>query len=210
MAKHTNVEEYIAGFPEGTQKLLQQVRKAIQKAAPEAVETISYNMPAFSQNGILVYFAGYENHIGFYPTSSGIREFSEEIKEYKNSKGAIQFPLDARIPVDLIQRIVKFRLKECIQKANLKNQRTCPKGHHYVKSSSCLVCPICEKARLKNTDWGAGLSAPARRALESAGITNAKKLTKFSEKELLQLHGLGPSSIPILKTMLKEEGLNFK
>jgi len=210
MAKHSSVEAYIAGFPIATQKLLQKVRKAIQQAAPKAVEIISYNMPAFSQNGILVYFAGYDHHIGFYPTSSGIREFSEEIKEYKNSKGAIQFPLNAKLPLDLIQQIVKFRLEECQQKALNKNQRTCPEGHQYIKSSSCPVCPICDKAKKKSPSWSSGLSAPARRALESAGINHAKTLATYSEQELLQLHGLGPASIPILKMILEDQGLHFK
>lgn len=110
--KAENIDEYISGFPKETQKLLKQMREIIAKAAPDAVEVISYGMPAFKQDGVLVYFAGYAKHIGFYPTSSGIANFQKEISAYKNSKGAIQFPLDKALPVALITKIVKFRVKE--------------------------------------------------------------------------------------------------
>lgn len=118
--KFKTVDEYLSAFPATTQKLLQEVRQAIKKAAPKAEEMISYNMPAFKFHGALVYYAAYKNHIGFYPTSSGIRVFKEELKNYKTSKGAIQFPVDKPIPLNLISRIVKFRAKENLEKEMAK------------------------------------------------------------------------------------------
>ena len=106
------IDAYIAGFPETTQSLLKQVRGIIRKAAPDAQEVISYGMPAFKQKKVQVYFAGYKEHIGFYPTASGIAAFKKEISKYKNSKGAVQFPLDRLLPEKLITDMVKFRLKE--------------------------------------------------------------------------------------------------
>jgi uncharacterized protein YdhG (YjbR/CyaY superfamily) len=113
--KFKDADSYIAVFPEGTQKKLQQLRSIIKKAAPTAEEVISYNMPAYKLNGILVYFAGYENHLGFYPTSSPMQVFKEELTCYKTSKGAIQFLLDEKLPSDLIKRIVQFRIEQTQQ-----------------------------------------------------------------------------------------------
>ena len=121
--KFKDTDEYISVFPETTQKILQQVRNTIKKAAPKAAEVISYNMPAFKQNTVLVYFAGYKKHIGFYPTSSGIAAFKQEFSNYKWSKGAVQFPIDKPLPISLITRIVKFRVKENLEKANLKLEK---------------------------------------------------------------------------------------
>jgi uncharacterized protein YdhG (YjbR/CyaY superfamily) len=113
---YTNIDEYIDGFPQDTQKVLQEIRDIITKAAPEAEEKISYNMPAFFQNGILVYFAAYKNHVGFYPTANGIENFKAEFTSYTHSKGAVQFPLKEALPRDLITRIVKFRLDHNLNK----------------------------------------------------------------------------------------------
>lgn len=107
-----NVDEYIANFPEETQKVLGQVRAAILKAAPKAEETISYAMPAYKFYGFLVYFAGYKNHVGFYSLPSGSAAFKKELSVYKSGKGSVQFPLGARMPLALITKIVKFRVKE--------------------------------------------------------------------------------------------------
>ena len=106
------VDEYISGCPEQLQAKLKELREAIRKAAPEAEEIISYRMPAYRLNGVLVYFASQKNHIGFYPTSSGVNAFREELAAYKTSKGAIQFPVDKPIPLKLVSTIVKFRVKE--------------------------------------------------------------------------------------------------
>ena len=110
------IDQYIFDFPEAVQTKMQQLRKVINKAAPDAQEVISYKIPAFKLNGILVYFAGYKNHIGFYPTSKGIEAFKEELTDYKWSKGAIQFPLDKPLPVNLIEKIVKSRVKDVNEK----------------------------------------------------------------------------------------------
>lgn len=116
----TNVNDYIALFPPETQLLLEQVRSVIQQAAPEAQEVISYGMPAYKLKGILVYFAGYKNHIGFYPTGKGIESFKKEISGYKSGKGSVQFPLDKPIPLNLIAEMVRFRVIENMEKAEAK------------------------------------------------------------------------------------------
>jgi uncharacterized protein YdhG (YjbR/CyaY superfamily) len=110
-----DIDEYIRSFPKEIQKLLNEVRAAIKSAAPEATETISYQIPTFYLNGNLVHFAAFKNHIGFYPATSGISAFKDELKEYKSAKGSVQFPLDEPLPIDLIKRIVKFRVKENTQ-----------------------------------------------------------------------------------------------
>jgi len=107
------VDSYIATFPLVTQKLLQQIREAILSAAPRAEESISYGMPAYKINGKpLVYFAGYKNHIGFYATPTGHKEFETELSHYKQGKGSVQFPINEDLPTDLISRIVTFRVQE--------------------------------------------------------------------------------------------------
>jgi uncharacterized protein YdhG (YjbR/CyaY superfamily) len=106
------IDEYIVTFPKEKQAILQQIRAAIKEAAPEAQETISYKMPAFKQNGILVWFAAFKEHIGFFPKVSAIEAFKTELSEYTLSKGTIRFPLDKPMPYDLIKRIVKFRIIE--------------------------------------------------------------------------------------------------
>lgn len=116
----TDVDSYIAGFPAATQKLLTQTRATIIKAAGGAEEVISYQMPAYKLHGMLVFFAGYQHHIGFYPTASSIESFKKELSAYKWSKGAVQFPLDKPLPLALITKIVKFKVKENKTKAALK------------------------------------------------------------------------------------------
>jgi uncharacterized protein YdhG (YjbR/CyaY superfamily) len=107
-----NTDEYISQFPVKQQKALEEIRKAIKAAAPKAEEVISYSMPAYKLNGMLVYFAGYENHIGFYPTPSGIEAFKKELAVYKSAKGSVQFPIDQPLPLALIKKMVQFRIKE--------------------------------------------------------------------------------------------------
>ncbi len=107
-----SVDQYIAAFPPEIQKVLTQLRATIKEAAPDAEETISYQMPAYKLQGMLVYFAGYKNHIGFYPGSSGIAAFTNEISGYKTSKGTVQFPVDQPLPLELITRMVNFRVNE--------------------------------------------------------------------------------------------------
>jgi len=114
--KFQNIDEYISLFPKEVQTLLESLRLTIRKAAPNTEETISYQMPTFKLNGNLVHFAAYKNHIGFYPAPSGIEAFKKELSKYKSSKGAVQFPLDKKLPRGLITKIVKFRVKEDLAK----------------------------------------------------------------------------------------------
>ena len=114
--KINTIDEYIATFPMNLQIVLQEIRQTIRDSAPEAKEAISYRIPTFKLNGNLVHFAAYKNHIGFYPTSSPIEAFKEELSSYKTNRGTIRFPLDEPIPFDLIKRIVRFRVKENLAK----------------------------------------------------------------------------------------------
>ena len=106
------IDDYISGFPAETQKALRQMRKAIKAAAPGAEEAIKYGVPTFVLNGNLVHFAGFKNHIGFYPGPSGIAKFKNELSKYKGAKGSVQFPLEEPMPLALVTRIVKFRVGE--------------------------------------------------------------------------------------------------
>lgn len=114
--QYKTVDEYMNAFPEHIQQILEKMRQTIRKAAPEAFEGISYQMPTFKLNGNLVYFAAFKKHIGFYPTSSGIEAFKDELSAYKKGKGSVQFPLDKPIPYDLVEKIVLFRVKENLTK----------------------------------------------------------------------------------------------
>ena len=111
-----SIDEYIATFPEETQKILLEIRAAIKAAAPNAEEKISYQMPTFFLKGNLVHFAAFKNHIGFYPTPSGIQAFKKELSMYEGAKGSVQFPIDKPLPLELIRKIVKFRVVENLKK----------------------------------------------------------------------------------------------
>lgn len=117
---YESIDDYISKCPLSVQEKLHTLRKVIKESAPDAMEKISYQMPTFAQHGNLVHFAAFKNHIGFYPTSSGITSFLHELSDYKTSKGAIQFPLDKPLPYELITRIVKFRVAENIKRAEIK------------------------------------------------------------------------------------------
>ncbi|TAK35957.1 MAG: hypothetical protein EPO28_13985 [Saprospiraceae bacterium] len=120
MEKAKNIDLYIAGFPKEVQLILKQVRATIMAAAPKASETIAYAMPAYKLNGPLVYFAAFKNHIGFYATPTGHEAFAKELAAYKQGKGSVQFPLSQPVPLDLIARIVRFRVAENLGKAARK------------------------------------------------------------------------------------------
>ncbi len=122
MTKPANVDEYIAGFSKEIQQLLEKIRATIKKAAPQAEEVISYSMPAYKWNGMLLYFAAHTKHIGFYPAGSGIAAFKNELSRYKDAKGSVQFPLDKPLPTGLIAKIVQFRMKENLQKIKTKKK----------------------------------------------------------------------------------------
>src|SRR5512133_2452972 len=111
-AKFTTIDEYITGFPEKTRGILEKLRATIAKSAPDAEETINYGIPTFTLNGNLVHFAAFKNHIGFYPTPSGIEAFRKDLSVYEGAKGSVKFPLEKPLPYDLISKIVKFRVTE--------------------------------------------------------------------------------------------------
>ncbi len=117
MDKITTVDEYILQFSSEVQEILQALRKLVKDTVPEAQEKISYQMPTYYLNGNLVHFAAYKNHIGFYPTPSGIEAFKDELSNYKGAKGSVQFPIDKPMPFDLIRKMVEFRVMENKDKA---------------------------------------------------------------------------------------------
>lgn len=184
--KFKDIDSYIDGFPPHIKTLLTKVRDTIRQAAPEAQEAISYQMPTFKLNGNLVHFAAFKNHIGFYPAPRAIEKFREELAAYKGAKGSVQFPLDKEIPYDLITRIVQYRVKQNAAKTAVKGAKSKPVETAF-----------------------SSLGAPAKRALESKGIKTPKDLSKFTEAEILQLHGMGPSSMSKLRSALQEAGLSF-
>lgn len=123
MTPPKNIDEYIALFPGDVQEILQKMRETIKKAAPNAEETINYQMPTFTLDGNLVHFAAFKNHIGFYPTPTGIENFKKELSLYEGAKGSVKFPLDKPIPYALVGKIVKFRVKENLARAEAKKTK---------------------------------------------------------------------------------------
>jgi uncharacterized protein YdhG (YjbR/CyaY superfamily) len=123
MNQPKSIDDYIAAFPTEVQARLQKLRATIKKAAPGAEETVSYQIPTFRLKGNLVHFAAFKEHIGFFPTSTGISEFQKELAIYRSGKGSVQFPLHKPIPFGLIGRIVKFRAKENLERAQAKERK---------------------------------------------------------------------------------------
>ena len=121
------IDEYIAGFPPDVQAILQQIRTTIRGAAPDAHETINYQIPTFTLHGNLVHFAAFKQHIGFYPTPSGMAQFQPQLSIYKGAKGSVQFPLDQPMPYSLIEEIVKFRVAENQAKAAAEKRKPKPR-----------------------------------------------------------------------------------
>lgn len=125
--QHTNpanIDQYIAAFPENIRGLLEQMRATIKKAAPEAEEAMKYGIPTFILNGNLVHFGGFKHHIGFYPAPSGIEAFQQELSVYKGAKGSIQFPIDQPLPLELITRIVQYRVQKNLEKKAAKAKKS--------------------------------------------------------------------------------------
>jgi uncharacterized protein YdhG (YjbR/CyaY superfamily) len=117
------IDEYIAGFPPDVQEALEKIRMTIREAAPGAEETISYRIPTFTLKGNLVHFGAFKEHIGFYPTSTGIERFKDELSAFEGARGTVRFPLDRPIPFDLISRIVEFRVRENLDRAEAKKKK---------------------------------------------------------------------------------------
>jgi uncharacterized protein YdhG (YjbR/CyaY superfamily) len=119
----SSIDEYIATFPEDIQALLEAVRATIKTSAPDAEERISYQMPTFVLHGNVVHFAALKNHIGLYPTSSGIEAFKDELSSYEGTKGSVKFPFSQPLPMELISKIVQFRVTENLNKAAAKARK---------------------------------------------------------------------------------------
>jgi len=117
-----NMDDYIAGYPKNVQDILEKIRMTIRKAAPDAEETIKYQIPTFTLKGNLVHFGAFKDHIGFFPTPSAIKKFKNELAAYEGAKGTVRFPLDRPIPFGLIGKIVKFRVKENLERAKAKGK----------------------------------------------------------------------------------------
>ena len=117
------IDQYIASFPKDIQKMLEEIRATIRKAAPNAQEAIKYAIPTFIQNGNLVHFAAFKNHIGFYPAPRALEEFKKELSAYEGSKGAVKFPLDSPVPLPLIRKIVKYRVRQNLESAKAKTKK---------------------------------------------------------------------------------------
>ena len=118
-----DIDEYIAGFPNDVQKILEKIRLTIRKAAPDAEETIKYQMPTFTLNGNLIHFAAFKKHIGLYPVPRGSETFKDELSKYEGAKSTVRFPLDKPIPFALISKIVKFRVKKNVERAEVKGKK---------------------------------------------------------------------------------------
>jgi uncharacterized protein YdhG (YjbR/CyaY superfamily) len=120
--QYKTMDEYINTFPKDVQRILNELRQTIKEVAPEAEETINYQIPTFTLQGNLVHFAAFENHIGFYPTPSGMEAFKKELSGYKGAKGSVQFPIDQPLPLPLIRRIVEYRVKENTERSAKKKK----------------------------------------------------------------------------------------
>jgi uncharacterized protein YdhG (YjbR/CyaY superfamily) len=116
------IDEYISSFPKPIQDVLEELRHVIREETPDAEEAMSYQIPTFKLNGNLVHFAAFKNHIGFYPTSSGIEAFKKELTPYEMSKGTVKFPLNKPIPMDLVRKIVRYRVRENVEKMQNKKK----------------------------------------------------------------------------------------
>ena len=168
-----NVDEYIAQFPPDVKTALESLRKTIKAAAPKAEELISYMMPAYKLNGVLVYFAGYKNHIGFYGTPLGHEAFAKELSGYKSGKGSVQFPLDKPLPLKLITQIVKFRVAQNNEKATVKKP---------VKTAIKKAKPakLTDEEQVK--EWINKLDAAAKKEIEAVQKIIKSSSTKLSER----------------------------
>ena len=203
-----SIDEYIAEFPSETQTALREMRELIASIAPDAVETISYAIPTFDLLGAhLVHFAGYQRHVGFYPTGTGIEAFKDELTGYKTSTGAVQFPLGQPLPTELIRRIVEYRVASVTRDTAAAKRGRKPAAERVASTGKArpAASPVSQSASFLTK-----LAAPAQRALSLAGVISVQKLASFTESELLKLHGLGPGSIPVLRGALAEAGLSFR
>lgn len=209
--KQKDIDAFISGAPSASRVKLTELRTLLKKLVPEAEETIAYGIPTLRLNGNLVHFSGYRHHIGFYPGADAIAYFKQEIAQYPSAKGSVQFPLDEPLPVQLITRMVQFRVKQQMTKSKPQKgtKKICPQGHAFLKTSDCPTCPVCEKLKKPQSGLYAHLSAPARRALENGGIHEIKDFSKYTKSEVLAMHGIGMRAIQTIEKLMAGEGIQF-
>jgi len=191
-----SVDIYLQQFHGLALKKLKEMRKVLRMALPDAEECISYGMPAYRMTKVLVYFAGNKEHVGFYPTSSGIKKFEHELGEWKYSKGAIQFPYERSLPRDLITRIAIMRKEE----VELAVKKTCKVKENPAISSHYESSIQRMEKHLRES----GLAKPALRALIDHNILTIKDLKQLDEAILQDMHGIGPKALIILQRLLKK------
>ncbi len=211
MTAFNEVDKYIATFPEEVQYKLEEFRLFLKNLLPHATESINYGIPTYKvaeQN--LVHFGGFKSHLGFYPGAAVMEIFETDLSDYKSAKGSVQFPYNKAIPFDVIEKIVHFRLEQNELKLKKKSLKTCKNGHQFYKTSDYPTCPECEKARKPTSGFMSKLAAPARRALENAGISNLNDLSNYSENEVLAFHGMGKNALEKIKIEMKINNLEFK
>lgn len=176
------IDAYIKAFPEDIQRILEKMRQTIRKTAPEAEEAIAYQMPTFKLNGKnLVHFAAFKNHIGFYPTPSGIEAFSEQLSPYKGAKGSVKFPLGRPIPLDLVQKIVKLRVKENMSRRITTPHRTIIRRPRYPMPD------FIRQALLENKMMDAYLARPPYQQNDYIGWINRAVQDRTKQKRLDQM-----------------------
>lgn len=168
-----NVDEYIAQFPPDVKASLESLRKTIKAAAPKAEELISYMMPAYKLNGVLVYFAGYKNHIGFYGTPSGYKAFAKELAGYKSGKGSVQFLLDKPLPLKLITQIVKFRVAQ-------NNENAVAKKPVKVAVKKAKPAKLTDEEQVK--EWINKLAPAVKKEIEAVRKIIKAASSKLSER----------------------------
>ena len=187
------VDEYIASFPPEVQAILEELRAAIKASVPDVEERISYQIPSYFRNGDLIHFAAYKKHIGMYPAPDGPQPFVQELLKFKSERATLRFPIDKPLPLDLITELIKFRYAENLALAEAKARKKKPAAG---KPQSPNDLPV-------------KLSQPAQRALAAAGIQSLEQVSRFSEKEISKLHGIGPNALALLHQALEEKGLSF-
>ena len=201
----SNIDGFIRCFPTSIQKKLDQIRKAVRKMAPQATEAISYGIPTFRLNGVLLHFSAYDTHIGFYPGPGAIDAFGEACKPYRTGKGTLQFSLTGPLPMGLIRDIIRYRIEQQKLKSK-KKEIVCAKGHRFIRTSSCRACPKCADHTKKTDGYPKSLAAPARRALAAAGIRKPSDLNGWTMEDLSLLHGIGPNALAVLRTWRQNRG----
>ena len=185
MQKFKTQLEYINSFPSAVRKMLKEMRRLILEEAPMAEQTLSYGMAAFWLKRPLVYIGGFKNHVSFFPTSSGIKAFRSELKEYKISRGTIQFQIGEKLPLQLLRKIVRFRIEELQLSEN--------------KVSSCDRVSVTKFDYSKLAQELHCLPKPAQRALIRAGLLSYKSVVSKTDDFLLSLHGFGPKALKMLR-----------